>query len=125
MFKECYTTLAAGVSIMLFPEGTRSRDGNLLPFKDGAFELAIKAGVPVLPVVLHGTHECRPKGSLWFGDAHAVVKVLEPVPTAGMTMDDVPKLRDQVRDRIAAGLEQLRARTEGVAHAPGALIEQR
>lgn len=125
MFKECYSTLAAGVSVMLFPEGTRSRDGNLLPFKDGAFELAIKAGVPVLPVVLQGTHECRPKGSLWFGAAQAVVKVLEPVPTAGLTMDDLPALREQVRERIATGLEALRARTESVARAPGALVAQR
>lgn len=124
MFKECHATLKAGVSVMLFPEGTRSRDGELQAFKDGAFDLAIKAGVPVLPLVVEGTHTCRPKGSLWFGDAHAVVKVLAPVPTAGMTEADIPRLRELVRSRIAEGLEGLRARTDGVAHPSGSLAHR-
>lgn len=88
------------MSIMLFPEGTRSPDGKLQAFKDGAFSLAIAAQVPVLPVALHGTRECRPKGSLWFGEATAVVRVLEPISTSGLTEADVPALRDRVRLRI-------------------------
>ena len=95
---------------MMFPEGTRSKDGNLLPFKDGAFHLAIKAGVPVLPIAIAGTREMRPKGSKWFGKAHACAKILDPIPTTGMSAGDVAKLRDRTRDTISGALPELRAR---------------
>jgi 1-acyl-sn-glycerol-3-phosphate acyltransferase len=104
MLDDCRLTLASGMSVMLFPEGTRSPDGRLQAFKDGAFQLAIESQVPVLPLVVNGTRECRPKGSRWFGEAHAVVRVLEPISTFGMTLADVPQLRDQVRQRIAREL---------------------
>jgi 1-acyl-sn-glycerol-3-phosphate acyltransferase len=94
---------------MIFPEGTRSRDGRLQAFKDGAFLLAVEAQVPVLPVVVSGTRECRPKGSLWFGRARAVARVLEPIATAGLAPADVPRLREQVRARIAAELDAMPA----------------
>jgi 1-acyl-sn-glycerol-3-phosphate acyltransferase len=111
MLAECRRALDAGISIMLFPEGTRSKDGSLLPFKDGAFDLAISAGVPVLPVALSGTRDCRPKGSKWFGRARAIAKVLPPISTEGMTKDDVARLREDARSRIAAALPELRQRT--------------
>jgi 1-acyl-sn-glycerol-3-phosphate acyltransferase len=109
MLAECRRTLAAGVPVMLFPEGTRSPDGRLLPFKDGAFHLAIAAGVPVLPLALCGTRQCRPKGSRWFGDADAVVEVLAPVATAGLGPADVASLRERVRERISSAVAELRA----------------
>ncbi len=122
MFDECKKTLAAGVSVMLFPEGTRSPDGKLQAFKDGAFQLAIESQRPILPVALTGTHACRPKGSLWFGKAKAVARVLEPVPTQGLTLADLPKLKEQVRERIAAELATMEAGRAGVfALAPRAL----
>ena len=110
MLAQCRTTLARGVSVMFFPEGTRSPDGHLQAFKDGAFQLAIESGVPVLPVVVQGTRACRPKGNLWFGDASAVVRVLAPVSTSGMTLADVPALKERVRDQIATVLAELEAR---------------
>ncbi|HEU4533769.1 MAG TPA: lysophospholipid acyltransferase family protein [Polyangiaceae bacterium] len=110
MLDECRRTMAAGMSIMMFPEGTRSRDGELLPFKEGAFELAIEAGVPVLPVAISGTRACMPKGSRWFGRAEAVARVLAPISTEGLGPDDVPALRDRTRDALAAALRELRAR---------------
>lgn len=108
MLAEARATLARGMSLMIFPEGTRSPDGELGRFKDGAFELAIASGAPILPVVVDGTHRCRPKGSWWFGEADAVAKVLPPIPTAGLTMADVPALREQVRATIATELVRLR-----------------
>lgn len=107
MFQECHKTLKAGVSVMIFPEGTRSPDGKIQAFKDGAFQLAIEAQRPLLPLAVYGTRACRPKGSLWFGEARAVVKVLEPVPTTGLTLADLPRLKEQVRERIVAAFEQL------------------
>ncbi len=108
MLAECRRTIDAGVSVMLFPEGTRSPDGQLLPFKDGAFQLAIEAGVPIVPLVVHGTRTCRPKGSLWFGEARAVVESLPVVPTTGLGIEDVPELREHVRSLIARRLAEIR-----------------
>jgi 1-acyl-sn-glycerol-3-phosphate acyltransferase len=107
---ECERALAGGISIMMFPEGTRSKTGELLPFKDGAFDLAIRAGVPILPIALAGTRAMRPKHSRWFGHAHACAKILPPIATTGMTADDLATLREHARATIAAALPDLRAR---------------
>jgi len=93
--------LTKRVSIMIFPEGTRSRDGNLLPFKDGAFRLAIEMGAPILPMVVAGTRQAMAKGSFRFQRARAKVRVLEPIETAGLTIDDLPSLRERTRTLIA------------------------
>ncbi len=115
MMDEAKRTLAAGMPVMLFPEGTRSPDGALLPFKDGAFQLAIDAGVPVLPLAVAGTRNCRPKGSKWFGEANAIVKVLEPIDSKGL---DVATLREKSRARIAAEVAELRRRLGHESAAP-------
>ncbi len=111
--EECELALRSGISVMMFPEGTRSEGGELLPFKDGAFDLAIRAGVPILPIALAGTRAMRPKHSRWFGKAHACAKILAPIPTAGMTADDVGRLRDAARGAIQAALPELRSRYSG------------
>lgn len=110
MMTECERSLAAGISVMMFPEGTRSPDGALLPFKDGAFDLAIRAQVPVLPIALAGTREMRPKHSKWFGKAHACARILPPIPTRGLVAGDVAQLRESARDSIRAALPELRQR---------------
>jgi 1-acyl-sn-glycerol-3-phosphate acyltransferase len=117
MFAECRRTLDAGLSIMIFPEGTRSRDGRMLPFKDGAFELAIEAQVPVLPIAIEGTRTCMPKGSRWLGDARATARVLRPIPTAGLGPGDVARVRDAARAQIAAALGE----TEPIAPSASAI----
>jgi len=95
--------------VMIFPEGTRSPDGRLQPFTDGAFHLAIKAQVPVLPIVLEGSHPCLEKGSWKFGEPQDIyMKVLPPVPTTGMTSRDTTALRDKVHRRIAEELSLMR-----------------
>lgn len=110
MLDACRATLGGGMSIMMFPEGTRSPDGALLPFKNGAFELAIEMKAPILPIAIAGTRECRPKGSKWFGNAKAVARVLDPIDTAALSMDDVAKLREDTRESIASALAPLRDR---------------
>jgi len=82
------------VSVMIFPEGTRSRGEDMLPFKDGAFRLAL------LPIVVAGTRTAMAKGSFRFQRARARVKVLEPIDTTGLTVDDVDTLKARTREVI-------------------------
>jgi len=114
--EECRDRLRKRVSVMILPEGTRSGTGELLPFKEGAFRLAIQEQVPVLPLVFVGTSTAAPKGSMVFGRAKAEVRVLDPVETEGLTESDASALRDRVRDTIARVREEMqRERAEGVA----------
>lgn len=108
---ECGRLLRAGISVLIFPEGTRSKDGSLLPFNDIAFRLALREGIPVLPVVLDGASAALPKNSLLFhsgGDVH--VSVLPPVAMSGWGVKDSDGLRDHVWRMIAGELQRLRGR---------------
>lgn len=91
-------------SVMFFPEGTRSRDGRLGAFSDGAFRLAIKAQVPVLPLVIDGSQDTLPGMGWRIGRAHVRLRVLPPVRTEGLNSADTAALREKVRQRIAAQL---------------------
>lgn len=103
----CRDRLGKRVTVMIFPEGTRSKGGELLPFKDGAFRLAIEAGVPILPIAVAGTRHAMAKGTFRFQHARAAVRVLPPVETAGMTLDEVPALRERVRRLIDEARHEL------------------
>jgi 1-acyl-sn-glycerol-3-phosphate acyltransferase len=105
----CNDRLDKHVSVMLFPEGTRTRDGSLGEFKDGAFRLAIEHQAPILPLVVDGTFEALQSGSWRMNVTNAEVRVLEPIFTEGLTKDDIPALRDRVRGLIAAELETMRS----------------
>jgi 1-acyl-sn-glycerol-3-phosphate acyltransferase len=104
---KCREILARKVSVMIFPEGTRSPTSELLPFKDGAFRLAIDTGVPILPLALHGTRTALRKHDWRIGRSTAIVEVLAPVETAGLTPDDLPALKQQVRGTIVAARDRL------------------
>lgn len=94
-------------SVMFFPEGTRSPDGKVHSFSEGAFRLAIKEGVPVLPLVIEGSGECLPKHGWKFGKPGIIrLKILPPVETAGMNAGDATMLCSRVRRMI---IEQLAA----------------
>ena len=106
---RCREWLDRRVSVMIFPEGSRSADGSLRAFKDGAFRLAIQTGVPILPLVVNGTRTALRKHDWRLGDSHAEVRVLAPIDVTGLTEDDIPDLRDRVRDMIASELESMRS----------------
>jgi 1-acyl-sn-glycerol-3-phosphate acyltransferase len=92
-------------SVMIFPEGTRTLDGRVRQFTDGAFHLAIRAKVPVLPLVIEGSRDCIPKNSWRFGKPSEIfLKILPPIETASLGIEDVQALRDRVR---AATMKQI------------------
>jgi 1-acyl-sn-glycerol-3-phosphate acyltransferase len=104
--------LQQNCSVMFFPEGTRSPDGKVARFNEGAFHLAIKAGVPVLPVALEGTSDCLPKKSWKFGPPLQIrVRVLPPVPTDGLSTEQSGELRDRVRGLIIRQVAEWRGVT--------------
>lgn len=106
----CRVRLAQRCSVMMFPEGTRSPTEALLPFKDGAFRLAIDAGVPVLPLAIHGTRDAIAKHDWRINPAVAVVEILAPIASAGKT---TAALKAEVRERIEAARDRLRAEMKG------------
>lgn len=90
-----------GISILVFPEGGRSENGELQEFKDGAAYLAIKAGVPVVPLGLTGMFRILPMGSVHMRSGQVTLRVGEPIPTAGMTLADRGRLTQILRERVA------------------------
>ena len=99
---RCAQWLERGVPVIIFPEGTRSANRELLPFKDGAFRLAIESRADVLPVAVAGTGRALPKHSWRFSRAKAFVTVGTPLSTRGMTAADVPGLKAAAREQIEA-----------------------
>lgn len=98
--------LRRGTSIVVFAEGTRSRDGTLLPFKRGGFVMALKAGVPIVPVTIHGGLEILPKGSLWIRPGLIHVHFGAQVETTEFTYDTRHVLVNRVRAAIEAELQK-------------------
>jgi 1-acyl-sn-glycerol-3-phosphate acyltransferase len=115
MIELCHRWLERGVSVLIFPEGTRSTDGELLPFKDGAFSIAIASGRPVLPVVIDGTIRAFRKGAFDLTSrADILVSVLPPIDAAPYReKKDVSGLRDATRDAMVRELERLRDPSPG------------
>jgi len=104
--EEGAASLRAGNPFLIFPEGTRSRTGQLLPFKKGGFIMAIKAGVPMVPVAISGGRAAMQKGSAFVRPVHVSIRIGRPVPTAGLTVDDRDELVDRVRTEVQNLLDQ-------------------
>jgi 1-acyl-sn-glycerol-3-phosphate acyltransferase len=92
--------LRQGYSFLIFPEGTRSRTGALLPFKKGGFVMALKAQAPIVPVAIKGARLAMRKGSPWIQPVTITVSFGQPVGTAGLTMDDRESLITAVRSEV-------------------------
>lgn len=105
-YKVAAEKIQHGNSVVVYPEGTRGTSYPLRPFKKGPFVLAIASGVPIVPVLLHGTLEVFGKSSKMVRPGRVDIHLLEPIPTAGLAYDDREKLAIQVRERMAEALER-------------------
>lgn len=94
-----------GTSVLIFPEGGRSRDGVLRPFKEGAAYIAIKAGVPAVPIALIGTRRILPMGSGVVRSGHVTLRIGDPIPASGLKLPQRGALTERIRDQIVAMLE--------------------
>ncbi|MBW2272572.1 MAG: 1-acyl-sn-glycerol-3-phosphate acyltransferase [Deltaproteobacteria bacterium] len=102
MMRHCEQTLAAGSSVMMFPEGTRSPTGRMRSFKTGAFEMALKARTPILPIVIHGTADALPKRGFVLQGRHPIrIEVLDLIPYESFADKSVEELTRDVRNVIA------------------------
>jgi 1-acyl-sn-glycerol-3-phosphate acyltransferase len=107
-YRRAADTVRSGISAVVFPEGTRSRTGELLPFKNAPFGLAIAAGVPLIPLHISGTFDILPKGRFRLRPATIRIAVGDAIATAGMTLAD----RQQLRERARAAMQALAVRVD-------------
>jgi 1-acyl-sn-glycerol-3-phosphate acyltransferase len=102
--------IAAGLSLVIYPEGTRSRDAELMPFKKGAFRIAIDNGMPIVPVTITGSERVWKPGSKLIRGGPVRLVIHEPISTVGLTQNDIGDLRDRVREIVAERYAAIRAR---------------
>jgi 1-acyl-sn-glycerol-3-phosphate acyltransferase len=115
-------SMRAGQSFLIYPEGTRSPDGRLQNFKKGAVVMAIKAGVPIVPIACSGAHKVMRKRSLRIYPGEILVEFLEPIDASKYSFEERDALNDRVHDAMAAGLppDQRPIGFPGAAPAEGA-----
>jgi 1-acyl-sn-glycerol-3-phosphate acyltransferase len=103
--KRAADTIRSGTSVLIFPEGTRSRDGRILPFKKGGFVLAVDAGVPIVPIIIRGTGSIIPKGRFMIHPAPITMQILDPVETGGYTRKTKDMLLARIRSILIDNVE--------------------
>ncbi len=102
--EEAVAKLQAGHSFLIYPEGTRTPDGRLLPFKRGAFVMAVRAQAPILPISVSGAYKIIRKGEFSLHPGTVRITFHDPIPTVGLTLDDRTAIIQEVRAAIASGL---------------------
>lgn len=105
--KNAARKIKSGVSVLIFPEGTRSRDGKIRPFKKGGFIMAIDSGAPIVPIVISGTRSIMTKGSIKINPGKVSVVVHQPIQTSVYTRETKEALMERVRRIIRDGLENI------------------
>jgi len=104
--EEAAGKMKSGVSIMIFPEGTRSRDGNIRPFKKGGFIMAVDSGASVVPIVIHGTRPIMAKNSLRINPGDVTMEIGNPIETTGYIRETKDDLIKYVRSVICEGFQK-------------------
>lgn len=96
--------LKEGYSMVIFPEGTRSKGATLGEFKPGSLKLGLKAGVPILPMAIQGSYKIMENNGFLIKPAQVKITIFEPIPTQGLTKEQAADLPEKIRNIIAAGL---------------------
>jgi len=104
---EAAQKIRNGVSVLIFPEGTRSRDGEIQPFKKGGFVLSVDAGVVIIPIVISGTRRVMPKGKLLIRRQPVTMKILAPIATSDYTRKTKDELMVVVRETICKAYKEI------------------
>jgi 1-acyl-sn-glycerol-3-phosphate acyltransferase len=104
--REAACTIRDGTSVLIFPEGTRSQDGKIRPFKKGGFVLAVDSGVPIVPVVIHGTWSIMPRNRWRIEPAGVVLEVKQPIATTDYTRRTKDDLLAKVRQSICESFDK-------------------
>jgi 1-acyl-sn-glycerol-3-phosphate acyltransferase len=102
--------IASGVSVIIFPEGSRSSDDRLKPFKPGGFHLALRAERPIVPIAIYGTHQVLPKGSIHFKPGCVIVRIAPPVSTTRFGKKGKNRLMREIRDVMQTDLARIKSR---------------
>ena len=112
--EKAVETIQNGTSVMIFPEGTRSKDGQLKAFKKGGFVIAADSGVPIVPVVIHHTWEIMPKGDFLIKPRNVLLEIKEPVETNGYSRQTKDQLMDKIKNSIADSLRDRQGKNKDV-----------
>jgi 1-acyl-sn-glycerol-3-phosphate acyltransferase len=104
--EDSVARLRNGISLLVFPEGTRSPDGKLLPFHPGPFSMAIEAHVPIVPITVHGSRRLMPKGRNWIQPGEVTLHFHEPIPTTSLTTQDRADLMARTRSSMERALKE-------------------
>jgi len=104
--KKATEIIRSGVSVLIFPEGTRSQDGNIRPFKKGGFVLAVDAGVPVVPVIINGTWSIMSKKGILIRPGNVILEITEPIETSNYTRKIKDELLERVRNVVCEHFEK-------------------
>jgi len=98
--EKAATAIRNGRSVLIFPEGTRSRDNRIQEFKKGGFVLAIKSGVPIVPVIIHGTWQIMAKTGITIRPGNVLLEILQPIDTTAYPLNQKERLMDDLRRRM-------------------------
>jgi len=104
--KKAAKNIREGIPVLIYPEGTRSKDGNIRPFKRGGFVLAIESGVPIVPVIIHGTWPIMPKDKIIIRPGNVTIEIKEPIETKNYTRKSKDDLLEKVRNIICESFEK-------------------
>ena len=113
LYRRTRAALDDGVSLVVFPEGGRTLDGHVGPFKDGAFRMAVQFGYPVVPVAITGSFDFNRKGHWMIYPGKIVVYLGEPIKTKGLTKQDIGSLRDKVHQIVSGTVDATIAERDG------------
>jgi len=104
--KKAAEIIRSGVSVMIFPEGTRSRDGKIGSFKKGGFVLAVESGVPILPIIIRGTYSVMSRNRLLIKPGKVTLEILRPVETSGFTKETKDNLMEKIRNIMCEYIDE-------------------